>query len=61
MQNRRNKLISIRVDDSLMILTKELARQHQMRYQTVIRFWIDEWLRRAIQEGTEPSPVIPRT
>ena len=61
---RRRKLISLRVDEYLLDLTREVARQHGLRYQTVLRLWIEEGLRRAIQEGTEdpdPSPVVPRS
>ena len=47
----RRRLISIRVDEDLLNLTKELARQHDLPYQAVIRIWIEEGLRRAIREG----------
>ena len=59
--SRRKKLISIRVDEELLELTREVARQHNLRYQAVIRIWIQEGLRRSIQEGPEdpePSPVV---
>ncbi len=62
--NRRRKLISLRVDEYLLELTREVARQHDLRYQAVIRLWIAEGLRRAILEGAEdpdPSPVVPRS
>ena len=49
----RKRLISIRVDEDLLNLTKELARQHGLPYQAVIRVWIEEGLRRAIREGAE--------
>ena len=52
----------MRVDEDLLELTQEVARQHGWRYQAVIRLWIEEGLRRAIQEGVEdpdPSPVVP--
>jgi hypothetical protein len=52
----------LRVDEYLLELTQEVARQHGLRYQGVIRLWIEEGLRRAIQEGAEdpdPSPVVP--
>ena len=49
----RRRLISIRVDEDLLSLTKELARQHGFPYQAVIRVWIEEGLRRAIREGNE--------
>ncbi len=59
---KRRKLISLRVDEYLLGLTKEVARQHELSYQAVIRLWIEEGLRRAIREGSEdsePSPVTP--
>ena len=59
---KRRKLISLRVDEYLLELTKEVARQHELSYQAVIRLWIEEGLRRAIREGTEdpePSPISP--
>ena len=58
---RRRKLISLRVDQHLLELTKEIARQHELRYQVVIRLWIEEGIRRAIREGVddpERSPVV---
>ena len=61
---RRRKLISLRVDEYLLKLTQEVALQHDLRYQAVIRLWIAEGLRRAIREGVEdpdPSPVVPRS
>jgi hypothetical protein len=51
----RKRLISIRVDEGLLQLTKELASQHGMPYQAVIRVWIEEGLRRAIREGAEET------
>ena len=60
--SRRRKLISLRVDEYLLELTQEVARQHGLRYQAVIR--IAEGLRRAILEGADdpdPSPVVPRS
>jgi hypothetical protein len=51
------------VDEHLLELTKEVARQHGLRYQAVIRLWIEEGLRRGILEGVDdpdPSPVVPR-
>jgi len=62
--SRRRKLISLRVDEYLLELTQEVARQHGLRYQAVIRLWIAEGLRRAILEGAEDpdrSPVVPRS
>lgn len=59
---RSKRLISIRVDEHLLALTKEVARQHDLRYQAVIRLWIEEGLRRAIHEGVEdpdPCPNLP--
>ena len=59
----RKRLISIRVDEELLDLTKELARQHGMPYQAVIRVWIEEGLRRAIREGArerEHAQAPPR-
>ena len=61
---RRRKLISLRVDEYLLALTQEVARQHGLRYQAVIRLWVEEGLRRAIREGADdpdPSPVVPRS
>ncbi len=61
--SRRRRLISLRVDEPLLALTQEVARQHGLRYQAVIRLWIAEGLRRAIREGVDdpdPSPAIPR-
>jgi uncharacterized protein (DUF4415 family) len=57
---RRKKLISLRVDQDLLELAKEVARQHELRYQAVLRLWIEEGIRRAIREGVtdpDPSPV----
>jgi predicted DNA binding CopG/RHH family protein len=57
---RRKKLISIRLDEYLLELTREVARQHQMPYQAVIRQWIQEGLRRVLREAKDdpdPSPV----
>lgn len=57
---RRKRLISLRVDEDLLEFTREVARQHGLRYQQVIRLWIEEGLRRAIREGIDdpaPSPV----
>jgi hypothetical protein len=52
------KLISIRVDEDLLHLTKELSRQHGLPYQAVIRAWIEEGLRRSIREGAgDPEQV----
>jgi len=55
----RKRLISIRVDEDLLELTKELARQHGLRYQAVLRLWIQEGLRRAIREGVEDPEPCP--
>jgi hypothetical protein len=60
---RRRKAIFLRVDEYLLALTQEVARQHGLRYQAVMRLWIEEGLRRALVEGRddpEPSPVVPR-
>jgi len=57
---RRKKLISLRLDEDLLHLTKEVARQHGLRYQVVIRLWVEEGLRRSIREGAqdpERSPI----
>ena len=51
----RKRLISIRLDEDLLVLTKELARQHRLPYQAVIRVWIEEGLRRAIREGADET------
>ncbi len=54
----------MRVDEYLLELTQEVARQHSLRYQPVIRLWIAEGLRRATREGVEDphsSPVVPRS
>jgi len=61
---QRRKPISLRVDEYLLELTQEVARQHGLRYQAVIRLWIEEGLRRAIREGgddPDPSPLVPRS
>lgn len=64
----QNRLISaltvMELIQGLLELTQEVARQHGLRYQAVIRIWIEEGLRRAIQEGADdpdPSPVVPRS
>ena len=54
----RRRLISIRVDEEFLALTKELARQHRMPYQVVIRVWIEEGLRRAIREGAQRTKQV---
>ena len=51
------KPISIRVDHDLLALTKELARQHGLPYQVVIRVWIEEGLRRAIRGGAAANEI----
>jgi len=48
--------ISIRVDEWLLALTREMARQLQMPYQEVIRVWMEEGMRRALDEGLRPQP-----
>ena len=58
-ERRRKRLISMRVDEDLLDLTKELARQHGLRYQVVFRLWIQEGLRRAIREGVEDPERCP--
>ena len=58
--HRRKKLVSIRLDEYLLELTKEVARQHDMPYQAVVRQWVKEGLRRAIREAKDdpdPSPI----
>ena len=56
---RRKRLISIRVDEDLLDLTKDLARQHDLRYQAVMRCWLEQGLRRAIREGAEDPERCP--
>ena len=56
---RPKRPISIRIDEVSLELTKELARQHDLRYQAVIRVWIEEGLRRAIREGIEDPERCP--
>jgi len=56
---RRKRLISLRMDEDLLALSKELARQHGLRYQVVLRLWIQEGLRRAIREGVEDPERCP--
>ena len=53
------KPISLRIDEDLLELTKELARQHGLPYQAVIRVWIEEGLRRSIREGVEDPERCP--
>lgn len=55
----RRRLISIRVDEDLLEITKELARQHGLRSQAVIRLSIQEGLRRAIREGVDDPDPCP--
>ena len=45
------RLVSLRLDEWIIALTKEVARQHDLRYQGVLRQWIIQGLRRAIDEG----------
>jgi hypothetical protein len=56
---RPRRPISLRVDEVFLELTKELARQHGLRYQVVIRERIEEGLRRAIREGVEDPERCP--
>jgi len=56
---RRKKLISLRLEEDLLDLTKELARQHGLRYQVVIRRWVEEGLRRSIREGAQDPDRLP--
>jgi len=58
-KSRRRKLISLRVDEHLLELTKEVAHQHELRYQVVIRLWIEEGIRRAIREGVDDPDKSP--
>ena len=58
-RKRRKKLISLRVDEDLLELAKEVARQHHLRYQAVIRLGIVEGLRRGIREGVEDPERSP--
>jgi hypothetical protein len=66
----RKKLMSLRLDHDLLVLTKEATRQHDLGYQAVIRRWIAECLQWAIREGVDApessrssrrdrAPVIP--
>ena len=56
-QGRRpKKPISLRVDEWLLDLTKEMARQHRMRYQELIRLFIREGLRKAMGEAAKSPP-----
>ena len=56
---RRRKPISLRLDEHLLELTKEAARQHGLSYQAVIRLWIEEGLRRAFREASEDPDRSP--
>ena len=56
---RRKRPISLRIDEVFLELTKELARQHDLRYQVVIHQWIEEGLRRAIREGVDDPERCP--
>lgn len=48
------KLISIRVDEHLLALVREMGRQAEMPYQEILRIWMEEGMRRALREG-EPE------
>lgn len=45
------KLVSIRMDEWLLALVKEMASQTGMPYQEILRGWMEEGLRRALEEG----------
>lgn len=55
---RKKQPISLRLDGWIIELTKMMAKQHEIPYQTILRIWIEEGLRRAVQDGIqeeEPS------
>ena len=50
------KLVSIRLDEWLLLLVKQMAAQTGLRYQEILRGWLEEGLRRAIEEGLDEDP-----
>ena len=35
-----------------------MAKQHEMAYQAIFRIWIEEGLRRALQEGAQEEGAL---
>ena len=59
-RGQQKKPISLRLDGWTIELTKMMAKQHEMPYQAILRIWIEEGLRRALQEGVqEEEPLQP--
>lgn len=56
-EKRRKKLISFRLDEDLLEFTKKLARSSGIRSSS--GNWIQDGLRRSIQEGTEDPEQCP--
>ncbi len=45
------KLISIRLEDWMIDIARGVAAQHDLDYQQVLRIWIEEGVRRSVEEG----------
>ncbi len=56
------RLVSIRVDEWLLALVKEMGRQVGMPYQEIVRIWMEDGMRRALTDGLrEPEPTSLRS
>lgn len=53
------KMISIRMDEWLLALVKQMAVQVGMPYQEILRLWMEEGLRRAVEEGATATGSEP--
>ena len=57
-RGQQKKPISLRLDGWIIELTKVMAKQHEMPYQAIFRIWIEEGLRRALQEGVQEEATL---
>jgi hypothetical protein len=57
------KMVSIRLDEWLLVLVKEMASQAGMPYQEILRVWMEEGLRRALEDAAtgQQGPERERT
>ena len=49
------KPISLRVDQWLLALVKEMAVKTQTPYQEIFRIWLEDGMRRALKDGLETT------
>ncbi len=57
---RPKKLVSIRLDEWLLALVKAMAAQAGTPYQEILRTWMEEGLRRALEEGLSDASADQR-